>query len=174
MERCIFIICLLVLANFFNPIVFAEENAQNRVTFNKIISELNSVPIDKLADSIVGIEDRMKKYLEYNKRVCSGEFSSLVLSTVLGKGKTGQSKLNSSEAEVGDNVSTGKLTQEEKEACFKNLLEDNKVFVNKVFDKHKEFAKYLYETRLKNIDKARESKIKELTLIKAKGKRRRR
>ena len=61
---------------------------------------------------------KMQKYIERKKRICRGEFSKIILSE-----ETEETK--------------GKLSPEEKERCFEELKENQKSFINNMYNLRK-------------------------------------
>lgn len=129
------------------------QEKQGETDFQSIIQSLNSLEIKTLSKNLPEIEESMDRYITYKKRICSGEFSTLVLDE---------------DNETGENERS--LTKEEKELCLRNLIEDQKTFINSFYKRKKEFAKYLYDQRLSNLEKVHAELISDLTVSKSRNK----
>jgi hypothetical protein len=94
--------------------------------------------IDKYRESI-------ERFVGYKKRVCNGEFSSLVIKdgeTLAGKKK--------------------RLSREERSLCFRELKGMQRNFIDNVFFARSKYLEYLHETQIKDLRQAKVDLIKSL------------
>ena len=90
----------------------------------------------------------LEKYFEHKKRVCHGEFSTVVLTGNSSVGSEKQSQL--------------KLSKEERKLCFREMKALQVTFINNMFLARKRFLDYLHTKRLKELSEAREKAIASL------------
>jgi hypothetical protein len=90
----------------------------------------------------------LEKYFEHKKRVCHGEFSTVVL-----KG---------SESSPAENLSKNKLSKEERKLCFREMKALQVTFINNMFLARKRYLVHLHEKRIKELSAAREKAINSL------------
>ncbi len=148
-----FLLILFVL-NSMN--IFAEEDStkdQNQI-FYGILSDIEKLSLEDFSTDLRALETRMDKYIDFQKRVCTGEFSALVMKGL----ETGVSE----KVDLGE--SEGSLSRKEKELCLNNLIENQKSYISVVFKKRRDFAKFLYEKRLENLKSLEESYIADLNI----------
>jgi len=114
---------------------------------HKKLSELESLPVDKYVDEIDSYRNSLVKYFEHKKRVCRGEFSTIILS---GEGQ-GPAK-----------GATHKLSAKERKLCFREMKALQITFINNMFVARKRYLDELHEKQVKALSDAREASINDL------------
>lgn len=108
------------------------------------------------------LRKEIDRYIELKKGVCSGDFSTFVLT---------QKDLEESRR---------KLTNLEKDLCFRELRAFQVTYLNNLFVAKKNYLNYLHEERLKKLDEIRDESLRNLKstydkqLISPKSKRKKR
>ena len=132
---------------------FAEEDEMGTTTFeytqnvHQKLKELEVLTPEKYVDQIDGYRNDLMKYFEHKKRVCRGEFSTIILS---GEGK-GSSK-----------GATHKLSAKERKLCFREMKALQITFINNMFTARKKYLEHLHEKQVTALSKAREDSINDL------------
>ena len=129
-------------------------NAQTLTSYEytkEIGKELESLKSIKPSEYINQINDhrtKLEKYFEHKKRVCNGEFSTVVLQ--------GAESLDKSKKKGN------KLSKEERKLCFREMKAMQMTFLNHMFLARKNYLNYLHNKRLEELSVAREKAIKSL------------
>jgi hypothetical protein len=89
----------------------------------------------------------LEKYFDHKKRVCEGEFSTVILS---GGGESSQNK------------KPVKLSKEERKLCFRELKALQVTFINNMYSARKRYLAFLHAKRIEELEEARENSIKSL------------
>ena len=89
----------------------------------------------------------LEKYIDHKKRVCEGEFSTIILS--------GNSQ--------GDSPKPSrKLTTEERKLCFRELKALQITYINNMFIARKKYLDNLHNKRIDELQSAKDNAIKNL------------
>ena len=91
----------------------------------------------------------IEKYIEHKKRVCEGDFSTMVLDD-----KKGGASAEHKESK--------KLSAEEKKLCFKELKALQITFINHMFLARKKYLDYLHSIRIMELTNSKKKIIKSL------------
>jgi hypothetical protein len=143
--------CLLL---FVGTIFAQAQKSENETSFeytNRVKRELNELENLKAEDYFQKADtyrEIIEKYLDHKRRVCSGEFSTVVIS--------GQNSTISNEG-----VKTS-LSRDEKRLCYRELKAIQITFINNMYQARKKYLDYLHETRINELSKAREEAVKSL------------
>jgi len=111
---------------------------------NDLLKIKNLSP-DEYISKIDKYRESIERFVGYKKRVCNGEFSSLVIKdseTLVGKRK--------------------RLSREERSLCFRELKGMQKNFIDNVFFARAKYMEYLHETQMKDLRQAKVDLIKSL------------
>jgi len=109
---------------------------------------LEKLPPESYIAKINFYRTSLEKYFEHKKRVCHGEFSTVVLEGVSSGSSEKQSKI--------------KLSKEERKLCFREMKALQVTFINNMFLARKRFLDFLHTKRLQELSKAREKAISSL------------
>lgn len=115
----------------------------------KMAQELEQIKNIKPEDYIRDIDQyrsSIDKYVEHKKRVCQGEFSTVIL------GSEGLSKVTKRK----------RLAPEERKLCFKEMKTLQIGLVNNMYEARKRYLDYIHELRLKELVMARDKVLSEL------------
>ncbi len=112
----------------------------NKISKIKVVAPENF--IGELEDLKVDLEN----FFDHKRKVCNGEFSSLILVA------------SSASKDGGGN----KLSDEERSLCFRELKALQTTYVNNLFLARKRFLTWSFEKNIKNLDSEREKAIKSL------------
>ncbi len=113
----------------------------------KELTILEKLSPDLYISKINFYRTNLEKYFEHKKRVCHGEFSTVVLEGI----ETARSS--------GSVQSKNKLSKEERKLCFREMKALQVTFINNMFLARKRFLDDLHTKRLKELSKAREEAI---------------
>lgn len=116
----------------------------------KVHEQLNELRDISPADYFKNVDTyrtELEKYFDQKKRVCEGEFSTVILAGV---------------SETSPNQKPVKLKPEERKLCFRELKALQLTFINNMFAARKRYLEFLHKERLSELDKAREKAVKTL------------
>lgn len=103
------------------------------------------------ADQYLGQVDRyrvgMERYFDHKKRVCEGEFSSLILSE---------------RREELDESRPRRMSREEQELCFNELKALQSTYINNLYNARERYLTHLHEQRINDLKAARQKALDDL------------
>lgn len=132
-----------ILLLIFSMNIFSEERTSfeyTREIHNKI-SELTTVQPSSYQARVYELKSELEKFFSHKKKVCNGEFSSVILTESLKEG------------------SSNKLTKDEKELCFRELKALQTSFINNLFIARKSYLQWGHDKNLSDLNKEREKAI---------------
>lgn len=143
---------LAILFLCFSRLVFGQEkNETNIFEYTKVIHEslkkLKSVQPENYVIEVDEYRKDLEKYFDQKKRVCEGEFSTVIFEGI----KDGDTEKK-----------PVKLKPEERKLCFRELKALQLTFINNVFVARKNYLEFLHKKRLKELEVARENAVKSL------------
>ena len=146
---CIFIVFFIVqLPCFGNLTVTGSNNSMlNTDTIRKMVETIGTMDHKEYINNIDGYRRSIERYIENKKRVCSGEFSTIIVDDEKG---------------ISPEIEAKRLDERERKLCFKDIQTLQINFINKIFEARKRYLFYLHKIRLKELSEARESVIKNL------------
>lgn len=112
----------------------------------KEIEEVRDLPADKFFKNIDNYRQSIEKYFEHKKRVCNGEFSTIILTE----------GVESKKAKVN------KLSIEERKLCFREMKALQTTYINYMFLARKRYLDFLHERRIAELMEARKQAIDSL------------
>ena len=139
---------IVVVLLLLSPFIRAQEGAQKTMfevsrEIQKEVESLAKLEADNYYQAIDGVRERIEKYIDNKKRVCNGEFSTVIIQ-------------NASEKSAPPH----KLSREEKKLCFRELKAFQVTFINNMYLARKNYLDYLHQRRLEDLSKAREEAVK--------------
>jgi hypothetical protein len=141
---------IIILSLLFSLGSFAqiEDDIKNESDeLKEKLSKLRELEPDDYTNNIDSFRVSVEKYINYKRKVCSGEFSSIILD-----------ESSSAKAEVKKK----KLSKDEKRVCFAELKSLQIIFINNMFIARKKFLKSVYSRALNELEKSREASLKNL------------
>ncbi|MBT3583444.1 MAG: hypothetical protein HN509_00945 [Halobacteriovoraceae bacterium] len=115
--------------------------------FHSEVEEIKSLEADVYEEKIDYFRSSIEKYIEHKRRVCNGEFSTMVLSEK-------KVKLD------GTKKNKNKLSHEERKLCFREMKALQITFINNMFLARKRYLDHLHQLRVSELGAAREQSIK--------------
>jgi site-specific DNA-cytosine methylase len=112
----------------------------------KEIEEVKDLPADKFFKNIDRYRESIEKYFEHKKRVCNGEFSTIILT----------------EGAESKTAKTNKLSVEERKLCFREMKALQTTYINYMFLARKRYLDFLHERRIAELMEARKEAIDSL------------
>ena len=139
------------------PIVLLAQSEASKVVTPKIPKSESSVIHDSLVElknlspedfdkKIDDYRNAIEKYIEKKKRVCNGEFTTIILS----------------ESPTVSQEEAKKLTKEDKQLCFNELKAIYKTYINHLFLVRTRFIEFLNEKRIKELAVIRDATLKSI------------
>jgi len=116
----------------------------------KVAADLEKLKALAPKDYFQKVDDfrtELEKYFDHKKRVCEGEFSTVILS---------------GSSENKQNKKPVKLSREERKLCFRELKALQVTFINNMYSARKRYLGFLHAKRIEELEKARENSIKSL------------
>ena len=141
----VFLLNLFIVAQA--QTVPGQSSASKVFSTDKIKVEMKKLRSLKAEDFIRQVDDyrnTVDKFIEHKKRVCNGEFSKIVIG----------------EGVVGSKEKT--LTKQEKDECFKELLNLQVTYIDNLFAARSRFLTYQHDLRIKNLNQARKKSIEDI------------
>lgn len=127
---------------------FAQTNSADSDVIQTKIKALSEIKPDAYAQNVEAIRSELDRYFDNKKRVCNGEYSTIVLGDV---------------GEAGRNVEeTRKLTKDERKVCFREMKNLQVNYVNALYEARKKYVLWLQEQQLEELGKVRDEAIKRL------------
>jgi hypothetical protein len=111
------------------------------------LKELKDLGPTKYFKEIDNYRSDLEKYFDQKKRVCEGEFSTVILNGVSQNEKENKPL---------------KLKPEERKLCFRELKALQLTFINNMYVARKRYLEYLHGERIKELESARENAVKSL------------
>ena len=112
---------------------------------HKKISDIKIVSPDNFIAELEDLKADLENFFDHKRKVCNGEFSSLIL-------------VASSSKDGGGN----KLSAQERNLCFRELKALQSTYINNLFIARKRFLSWSFEKSIKNLDSERAKAIKSL------------
>jgi hypothetical protein len=139
---------------FLIPLTLAAQSGANKPVIQKTESsiihdslvELKSLKPEEFDKKIDDYRNAIEKYIETKKRVCNGEFTTIILSDSAAK----------------PDQEAKKLTKEEKQLCFNELKAIYKTYINHLFLVRTRFIEFLNEKRIKELAVIRDATLKSI------------
>ena len=128
--------------------------------FKEQLDEVKDLAPEEFLQSIDSYRESLEKYIEHKKRVCNGEFSTIILGVEDNEKKLKKKKRN-------------KLSREERTLCFRELKGFQVTLVNNVYVARKRFLNYLHQKRIEELEATRIKTIDNLQKAFSKGQGRR-
>lgn len=139
---------LLLIPLFLVSNVFAQSNSADSDAIQAKIRALAEIKPDSFAQNVESIRSELDRYFDNKKRVCNGEYSTIVLGDV---------------AEAGRNVEeTRKLTKDERKVCFREMKNLQVSYVNALYEARRKYVLWLQEQQLEELGKVKDEAIKRL------------
>ena len=139
---------LLLIPLFLVSNVFAQSNSADSDAIQAKIRALAEIKPDSFAQNVESIRSELDRYFDNKKRVCNGEYSTIVLGDV---------------AEAGRNVEeTRKLTKDERKVCFREMKNLQVSYVNALYEARRQYVLWLQEQQLEELGKVKDEAIKRL------------
>jgi hypothetical protein len=110
------------------------------------IEELNKLTPDKFLNEVDKVRTSMERYFDHKKRVCNGEFSTVILS-VAGERST----------------EANRLTADEKKLCFREMRALQTTYINNMYGARKRYLENLHIKRMEDLETSREKALQELS-----------
>lgn len=137
----------------FNCTAFSQDLGEQNNTFEytkKItlgLNKLKNLAADNYFQKVDDFRAELEKYFDHKKRVCEGEFSTVILS---------------GNVESKQNKKPLKLSKEERKLCFRELKALQVTFINNLYIARKRYLSFLHTKRIEELEKARGESIKSL------------
>jgi len=110
------------------------------------LDNIANIQPEKYIAEVDQYRETIEKFIEHKKRVCSGEFSTMIL--------------RSMEAETSKERQ--KLTREERKLCYREIKAFQITFINNMFNARKKYLNYLHTQRLIDLENTKIKVIKSL------------
>ncbi|MBC98903.1 MAG: hypothetical protein CME63_14255 [Halobacteriovoraceae bacterium] len=147
-------LALLILSLLFifnGRAIWAQNDSLSQFDSTKeiiaIVSQLERLDPSEYILKIDDVREKLEKYFENKKRVCEGDFSTVVLT----KGER-----------ESDTKKSVKLSKEEREVCLRELKQVQQKYIESLFEAKKRYVIHLHKQRLEELEKSKEEAIKEL------------
>jgi len=141
---------ILVLLTFIlsSNNLFAQAKKSSFEYTNEIhgkIAKIKDISPNEFIGTLEELKADLDNFFDHKRKVCNGEFSSLIL-------------VASSPKDGGGN----KLSDQERSLCFRELKALQSTYINNLFLARKRFLTWSFEKSVKDLDAQREQAIKSL------------
>ena len=131
---------------FISTLSFALE--ESRLKAEKAIKEIEILSAADHLSKMPELRRQVLDYIENKKKVCLGEFSSMVLNAEEGAATSAESK--------------NKLTKDEQKLCLKELKELQARFIQNVFLARKNYLDQVHKDRIQELDELKTKALVDL------------
>lgn len=129
----------------------------SEIKIGEVLQNIKTVEAQDYLKKIGTIKEKVEKFIDHKKRVCSGEFTSNILNEKEGK----------------EPIPFKALTNLERLDCFKNVKLIEKALVENLYFARRKYLVSLHSERLLELEKIKEESIKDIdTYFKSLEKRR--
>src|SRR5690606_31778421 len=141
-----------ILLIMFPVTVYAQESeptpSADSDAINSKIKTLVEIKPENFAATVESIRSELDRYFENKKRVCNGEFSTMVL------------------GDVAENTNRTddhrKLTKDERKICFREMKNLQVSYINALYEARRKYILWLQEQQLAELSKVRDEAVKRL------------
>lgn len=112
------------------------------------IRALAEIKPEAFAQNVETIRSELDRYFDNKKRVCNGEYSTMVLGDVGEPGKAAEEHR--------------KLTKDERKICFREMKNLQVSYINALYEARRSYTQWLQEQQLQELSKVRDEAIKRL------------
>lgn len=149
-----FIFSISIVLTSTVSLLFANENFDSAKSYEytkEVKNSLEAIKIlapQKYFSEIDKYRSSLEKYINYKKRVCNGEFSTLILN----------------EKDKSTKRSKKRLSVQERRLCLREMKALQITFINNMFLARKRYLDYLHGLRIEELRKIKEATIRSLKL----------
>lgn len=111
------------------------------------IRAMESLKPEDYTQNVESLRVELDRYFENKKRVCNGEYSTMVLGDVSESVRTEE---------------TRKLSKEERKVCFREMKNLQVSYINAVYEARRKYTLWLQEKQLEELAKVRDEAVKRL------------
>jgi hypothetical protein len=153
-ERLFYRLIVIVLVPFLAGNLWANTNELEITAFeytkqiNTKLAELGQLAAAQYRSEVDNYRSDIEKYILHKKRVCRGEFSTVIL--------------NSNSGTPNVTPPRRKLSLKERKLCFREMKAIQITYINSMFQARKRYMDFLHQRRLKELSDSRELALKEL------------
>jgi len=136
---------LLFIFNFNAIAQEVESPFEYTQKIQKQLSELKDLGPDNFLIKVELYRDNLEQYFEHKKRVCNGEFSTVILS------------------EAGERTEGGRrLSKDELKLCFREMKALQTTYINNMHAARKRYIESLHSDRIQQLEESREKALNDL------------
>jgi hypothetical protein len=128
----------------------------------KKIEEIKSIKGSEYNKAIDSYREVIEQFVEYKNKICSGEYSVLILENSELKEKVDTLDTGVTESSGKSKTRPKKLTRVERKLCFQELKALQINYINNSYVAKKSYLSYLHKKRLEELQDVKEDKIKDL------------
>jgi hypothetical protein len=142
---------IVLLSFFLLTALAAQESGETSFEYTKRVRDeleaIKNLSSEEYFLKVDGMRVEIEKYIDHKRRVCNGEFSTVVLTE---------------KEDISVRPKANKLTKEERKLCFRELKALQNTFINNMFVARKAYLDQLHKQRIEDLSKMREEAIKNL------------
>lgn len=141
--------CGFYLAFIQPTLIFGQDKIESPFEYTQKIQqqleELKNLETKNFLTQVERYRNNLEQYFEHKKRVCNGEFSTVILS------------------EAGERAEEGKrLSKEERKLCFREMKALQTTYLNNMHQARKRYLENLHSERIQQLEDSREKALNEL------------
>tara|TARA_R110000868_G_scaffold304021_3_gene564507 strand:+ start:2402 stop:2863 length:462 start_codon:yes stop_codon:yes gene_type:complete len=140
---------LLILFTIVSLSSFAQEEAGQGDVIQAKIKALEDMKPETFSQNVESLRALLDRYFDNKKRVCNGEYSTMVLGDV--------GELGNKAAEEGR-----KLSKDERKVCFREMKNLQVNYINALYSARRKYVLWLQEKQLEELTKVKDEAIKRL------------
>lgn len=116
------------------------------------IQAISEIAPENFPREVRRLRQSVERFFDHKKRVCNGEFSTVILNPVEVTG----------EMVLSEEIVVRKLNAQERRICFREMQEMQRLYINNTFQARKRYLDFIHEERIKELDKARRQALDEI------------
>jgi hypothetical protein len=124
----------------------AQESEEYTRKIREEIEAIKNLNPEEYVSKIDQYRLAVEKYIDHKKRVCNGEFSTIILSD------SGEEQVRAEK----------RLGNEERKLCFREMKAIQISYINNMYSARKKYLDYLHALRIEELSKVRDQTIKSL------------
>tara|TARA_R100000656_G_scaffold124808_2_gene103929 strand:- start:391 stop:852 length:462 start_codon:yes stop_codon:yes gene_type:complete len=140
---------LIFLIFIFSPFSFAQQESGESELIQTKIKALEDLKPESFSQNVESLRAMLDRYFDNKKRVCNGEYSTMVLGEV---------------GDIGNKASEEgrKLSKDERKVCFREMKNLQVNYINALYAARRKYVLWLQEKQLEELTKVKDEAIKRL------------
>ncbi len=127
-----------------------EAVAQKTKNIRDTLNAISSLNVKSFPKKISPLRLKVEKFINYQKKICQGEFSTIVLNEF------------STKIDGNEKNELKKLDKNEKKICFRKLKNIQSLFINAVHQARSNYLQFIHQQEIEGLDSIRKKSLQGL------------